>query len=134
MFSLCCAMKIPDLITCGTEITASSIACAKRAAQQFQLADRCSFFTLPADRFYRKQKKVRLLLVDPPRAGFDPKLMQDILKNPPEFMLYVSCGPDTLQRDLKKLLSSGARILHSRLFDMFPATAHFESLTVLSWR
>ena len=134
MFSLCCAMKIPDLTTCGTEITASSIDCAKRAAQQFNLAGRCSFFDLPADKFYRKQKKVRLLLVDPPRAGLDPKLMQAILKNPPEFMLYVSCGPDTLQRDLKKLLSSGARILHSQLFDMFPATAHFESLTVLSWR
>lgn len=131
MFSLCAAMKIPGLTTTGAEITARSIVCAQKAAKSFKLGGRCSFFCNDAAAFYRKQKKCRLLLVDPPRSGLDAKLLNAIVKNPPEYMIYVSCGPDTLQRDLKKLISSGAQVLSSQLFDMFPCTAHFESVTLL---
>ena len=133
MFSLCAAMKIPGLTTCGAEITARSIICARKAAKNFKLGSRCSFFNSDAAKFYRTRKNCRLLLVDPPRSGLDPKLLNSIAKNPPEYMIYVSCGPDTLQRDLKKLASSGAKVLSSQLFDMFPCTAHFESVTLLRW-
>ena len=131
MFSLCAAMKIPGLTTCGAEITARSITCARKAAKNFKLSGRCSFLNSEAAKFYRTRKNCRLLLVDPPRSGLDPKLLSSIVKNPPEFMIYVSCGPDTLQRDLKKLSSSGLKVLSTQLFDMFPCTSHFESVTFL---
>lgn len=133
MFSLCAALRIGDLVTGGAEITESSVLCARRAAKLFKLSARCHFTCGSAAGFYRKQKKVSLLLVDPPRAGLDGKLLNAIIKEPPERMIYVSCGPDTLQRDIKKLVSAGARVLSTRLFDMFPATAHFESVTLLAW-
>lgn len=133
MFSLCAAMKIPGLTTAGAEITARSIVCAQKAVKNFKLGGRCSFFCSDAAKFYRRQKKCRLLLVDPPRSGLDPKLLNSIVKNPPEYMIYVSCGPDTLQRDLKKLCTAGAQVISSQLFDMFPCTAHFESVTFLRW-
>lgn len=133
MFSLCAAMKIPGLTSTGAEITERSIICARKAAKILKLNGRCTFFADDAARFYRRQKKCRLLLVDPPRSGLDPKLLAAVIKNPPEYMIYVSCGPDTLQRDLKKLTSAGAQAVSSQLFDMFPGTAHFESVTLLRW-
>ena len=133
MFSLCAASKIPGLVTAGAEITAASIVCAQRAAKAMKLSKTCSFVCSDAAKFYKKQKKCRLLLVDPPRSGLDKKLLENILRNPPEHLIYVSCGPDTLQRDIQKLSSSGARVLSAQLFDMFPCTAHFESLCHLAW-
>ena len=131
MFSLCSAMKIPGLNTIGAEITPRSIICARKAAKNFKLSGRCSFVNSEAAKFYRTRKNCSLLLVDPPRSGLDSKLLSSIVKNPPEYMIYVSCGPDTLQRDLKKLSSSGLEVLSSQLFDMFPCTSHFESVTFL---
>ena len=131
VFSLCAAMRLPELRTAGAEITASSIFCARKAAEAFGLAARCRFFHRDAATFYRERKKVPLLLVDPPRSGLDRALTKEITRRPPETMIYVSCAPDTLQRDLKILAASGMQVVSSRLFNMFPCTAHFESLTLL---
>jgi tRNA/tmRNA/rRNA uracil-C5-methylase (TrmA/RlmC/RlmD family) len=72
-----------------------------------------------------------LLIVDPPRAGLGRNLVGAILGNPPERLLYVSCAPDTLARDLVGLREGGYRVERAQLFDMFPRTAHFESVTAL---
>ena len=133
VFSLCAAEKIPGLRTAGAEITASSVVCARRAAEERGLASRCRFFHRDAASFYRERKKVSLLLADPPRGGLDKRLFGEIVRRPPKVMIYVSCAPDTLQRDIKLLSVSGAKIVSTRLFNMFPATAHFESLTLLRW-
>ena len=133
IFSLCAAQKISGLTTVGAEITANSISCAKQAAKRFKLQNRCRFFNADAAAFYSRENAVPLLLVDPPRSGLDKKLLNRICSKPPRYMIYVSCGPDTLQRDIKKLASSGAKVLSARMFDMFPVTAHFESVTFLKW-
>lgn len=82
----------------------------------------------------RKEKPERvLLLVDPPRTGLAPDLCRKINQSGLRRMIYVSCGPDTLSRDLK-ILESGDRPWHvvsTRLVDLFPSTAHFESITML---
>lgn len=72
-----------------------------------------------------------LLIVDPPRSGLGKKVL-DIIKNC-GFMgiIYVSCSPDTLQRDLQDLTRTGYRVISAEMLDMFPRTAHFESLVVL---
>ena len=72
-------------------------------------------------------------LVDPPRAGLDPRVVRALLARRPRLLLYVSCAPDTLARDLRLLCApgSGYALRSARLFDMFPRTAHFETLCVL---
>ncbi len=72
-----------------------------------------------------------LILADPPRTGLDDAARHALARAKADAFLYVSCGPDTLQRDLREFVSCGWKIASSRLFDLFPATAHFESMTLL---
>ncbi len=71
------------------------------------------------------------LIVDPPRNGLGRDLVRDILQHPPRYLLYISCAPDTMARDVAWLGEGGYRPERSQLFDMFPRTTHFESLTIL---
>ncbi|MEO5368012.1 MAG: TRAM domain-containing protein [Magnetococcus sp. WYHC-3] len=66
------------------------------------------------------------VIVDPPRQGLEPEVVQALATAKPPRIGYVSCDPATLARDLKILLPAGYRICAARLFDMFPRTAHFE--------
>lgn len=73
-----------------------------------------------------------LVVVDPPRTGCQAQVLQTLLENRPVRVLYVSCNPSTLARDLKALTSTGVYSLeHLGLFDMFPRTAHFETAVLL---
>lgn len=69
------------------------------------------------------------ILVDPPRSGLGRALVQGILRHRPARILYVSCAPDTMARDAAWLMEGGYAVLNTQLFDLFPRTAHFESLT-----
>ncbi|MEI6564484.1 MAG: 50S ribosomal protein L11 methyltransferase [bacterium] len=71
------------------------------------------------------------LIVDPPRAGMGRAMVRDILTQRPARILYISCAPDTMARDVAWLKEGGYQVHSSQLFDMFPRTAHFESLTEL---
>lgn len=71
-----------------------------------------------------------LLIVNPPRAGLGPEIVRTILAEPPEHMIYVSCDPATLARDLAELKSRYA-ISDLRCFDLFPQTAHVETVVDL---
>ena len=70
-----------------------------------------------------------VLVVDPPRAGLHPKLIDDILTFSPQRIVYVSCNPSTLARDLKLLCAEGRyEITSVQPVDMFPHTAHIETV------
>ena len=71
------------------------------------------------------------ILVDPPRDGLAPEIVQALATRGTRRLFYVSCDPATLARDLAVLSQSGYHILRCQLFDMFPRTAHFESLVEL---
>ena len=77
-----------------------------------------------------KDKKDYVLVVDPPRAGLDKTVIDTILKNPPERIVYVSCSPATLTRDIA-LLKDAFHLDGVTLYDMFPQTPHVETLCVL---
>jgi 23S rRNA (uracil1939-C5)-methyltransferase len=70
------------------------------------------------------------VLLDPPRRGCDPALLESLLKTKPPVIVYVSCDPSTLARDLK-ILGSGYRLVRSRAVDLFPQTYHMESVSLL---
>jgi 23S rRNA (uracil1939-C5)-methyltransferase len=67
-----------------------------------------------------------LLLLDPPRVGLDAKLRECVARAGPERVVYVSCDPATLARDLREILAGGYRLGHLRAFDLFPQTPHVE--------
>ena len=73
-----------------------------------------------------------VVVVDPPRSGCDEKVIAAMLKTVPERIVYVSCNPATLARDIKLLAEGGYTPLEARPFDMFPQTGHVETVVLLS--
>ncbi|MBQ7136847.1 MAG: 23S rRNA (uracil(1939)-C(5))-methyltransferase RlmD [Bacilli bacterium] len=76
-------------------------------------------------------KNVDLIIVDPPRSGLDKKSINNILKINPKEIIYISCDPNTLLRDLK-LLSENYNIDDVLVADMFPNTYHVETIVYLA--
>ena len=74
-----------------------------------------------------------MVVLDPPRTGAY-SVIKDLLGIRPRHVLYVSCDPATLTRDLQPLLHNGYDLCWSRAFDLFPQTFHIESLTLLKAR
>lgn len=78
-------------------------------------------------------RDVEIVVCDPPRKGLDPRLVQALADSPIRKVIYLSCNPATLARDLKAL-GSAYEISRLRIFDFFPHTPHIETLAVLSGR
>jgi len=76
-------------------------------------------------------KPVDLVVLDPPRAGLNVKARQALIDLKPQEIIYISCDPSTLARDLKHLIEAGYELENIHAFDMFPQTAHVETMTVL---
>lgn len=72
-----------------------------------------------------------VIVVDPPRKGCDPRLLETIVQMQPEKVVYVSCNPSTLARDLQVLEEGGYRTVEVQPVDMFPHTVHVESVAML---
>lgn len=72
-----------------------------------------------------------VVFVDPPRKGCDEKLLNTIIEMKAKKVVYISCNPATLARDLKVLTNSGYEIKEVQPVDMFPQTSHVETVTLL---
>ncbi|HGC8096143.1 TPA: 23S rRNA (uracil(1939)-C(5))-methyltransferase RlmD [Streptococcus agalactiae] len=81
-------------------------------------------------RWYSEGFRANALIVDPPRTGLDDKLLNTILKMPPEKMVYVSCNTSTLARDLVTL-TKVYHVHYIQSVDMFPYTARTEAVVKL---
>ncbi len=73
-----------------------------------------------------------VIVVDPPRKGLEQAVMDTMLAMAPRRIVYVSCNPSTLARDLKYLLAGGYRLKKVRCCDMFPHSGHVETVVQLS--
>jgi 23S rRNA (uracil1939-C5)-methyltransferase len=74
-----------------------------------------------------------VVVLDPPRKGVDPRVVKGLVEDPVPLVLYLSCNPTTLARDLKGLV--GAYVLADlRVYDFFPHTPHIEALAILEAR
>jgi 23S rRNA (uracil1939-C5)-methyltransferase len=82
---------------------------------------------------YRVSKKFDVIVVDPPRPGLTSEVVKKIMDNPSDSIVYVSCNPATLARDLRKLKEKyDLQSVHQ--IDFFPNTFHIESISFLNIR
>ena len=91
-----------------------------------------SFICEDAGKALKKiQENVDTLIVDPPRTGLDTTMKEAILEKQPEQIVYISCNPSTLAKDLKQLQRVYA-LKSVQPFDMFSQTQHVETVCLLS--
>lgn len=121
----------------GIEIVKESIENAKRNAIINNL-ENTSFFCGDAKEQVEKLKKSGyspdVIFTDPPRSGMDDKTIDIITGMSPYRIVYVSCDPATMSRDLKKMSAKGYEVKKISAFDMFPRTEHVETVCILSKR
>ena len=117
----------------GLEVNPEAVAKARRNAELNGLAERCSFQACDvADALAERLPEADLLFLDPPRRGLDPSVVETIAAKPPERVLYLSCDPASLARDLAPLVTGGTYTMQKvQPFDFFPHTTHVETLAVL---
>ena len=82
--------------------------------------------------FACNEARTDVVVVDPPRKGCDETLLRTITEMAPERIVYVSCDPATLARDLKWLCAEGYELKRVRGVDMFPMTGHVECVVLMS--
>ena len=127
-----CASKYCKKVT-GVEIVREAIIDAKKNAKlnnitnaEFLLGDAGEVF----EKLTAQGEKYSMVFVDPPRKGLDQKFINTLLRLKPEKVVYVSCEPETLARDVK-LLSEKYKINTVQPVDMFPMTFHVETVACL---
>jgi len=117
----------------GMDIIPEGIEDAKKNAKKHGV-ENAHYFTGKAEELMPKWVKEGwqpdVVVVDPPRTGCDSKFLETILKVNPKKFVYVSCNPSTLAKDLQ-VLSSKYKVEYLQPVDMFPQTAHVESVTQL---
>mgnify|MGYP005917145049 CR=1 FL=1 len=79
----------------------------------------------------QKGEKADVVIMDPPRTGSDEAFLSSVVKLSPERVVYVSCGPETLARDLKYLTKHGYTVKRATPYDCFPYTEHIETVVLL---
>lgn len=77
-------------------------------------------------------KKIDVVIMDPPRAGSDEKFLSSLVKLSPEKVVYVSCNPQTQERDLRYMIKNGYKVMEIQPVDMFPQTVHVECCVLLN--
>lgn len=118
----------------GAEIVPQAIADAKENAQRNGISN-AEFFCGDAGAVAKKLGaegvRAQVICVDPPRKGLAPEVPAILAEMDPERIVYVSCDPATLARDVKRLGELGYRLVKAQTVDLFPRTAHVESVILM---
>ncbi len=119
------------------EIVAAAIADAQINCQLNQI-ENCEFIAgelrhtiSQTDELLEKFGQPSVVIVDPPRSGMHPEIPGKITALQPEKIIYVSCNPATLARDLKKFCEKDYQLVLLQPLDLFPHTAHCETVALL---
>ena len=85
-----------------------------------------------AQELARRGLRPDVICVDPPRKGISPEVVEAIVQMAPQRVVYVSCDPATLGRDVKRLREGGYLLQQAEAVDLFPRTGHVETVCLLS--
>lgn len=131
--TLCLAQKAKSVI--GVEVIDAAIENAKANAAKNGI-ENARFFCADAGQAAKKLAaegtKPDVIVVDPPRKGISADVIEAICEMSPQKVVYVSCDPATLARDVKLLCEKGYRLTHAEAVDLFPRCAHIESIVRLT--
>jgi len=123
---------------CGVEIVSQAIEDAKQNAKLNNITN-AEFFVGAAEdvvptQYEKSGGRLRadVVTLDPPRKGCDEKLLDTVVKMAPSRIVYVSCDPGTLARDVKVLTDKGYEVKRVRACDMFGGSFHVETVVLLS--
>ena len=99
-------------------------------------AENTEFYNADAGEFLAdaasSNEKYDVVIMDPPRSGSTVKFLKSVVKLAPKTVVYVSCNPETLARDLMFLVRNGYKVKKIQPVDMFPHTNHVETVVLLS--
>ena len=119
----------------GAEIVPEAVQNAKENAQRNGIENAeflCADAGEAAKLLAQRGVKAGTVMVDPPRKGLSPDVIEVIAKMSPKRVVYVSCDPATLARDLKLFCEKGYSPAEAAAVDMFPRTSHVETCVLLS--
>ncbi|WP_296113256.1 23S rRNA (uracil(1939)-C(5))-methyltransferase RlmD [uncultured Anaerococcus sp.] len=125
------AINDDDLV--GVEMNKNAIKDAKINAEINKLKN-YKFIAKNAkyiDEKFIKREKIDSLIVDPPRAGLDKDLIKSIGKSGLKEIIYISCNPQTLARDIRRFEKQGYKLYEIKGVDMFPQTMHVETIALI---
>ncbi|WP_075983380.1 23S rRNA (uracil(1939)-C(5))-methyltransferase RlmD [Bacillus massilinigeriensis] len=118
----------------GVEVVPEAIEDAKRNAELNGITN-ADFAVGEAEvvipKWYEEGNQAEVLVVDPPRKGCDEALLNTIIEMKPKKVVYVSCNPATLARDLRILEDGGYKTVEVQPVDMFPCTTHVECVVLI---
>lgn len=118
----------------GVELNADAVKDAKFNAKRNNIKN-IDFYTADAGEFMVEMAKVGegadVVIMDPPRAGSDKRFMDSVVTLSPKRVVYVSCNPETLARDLNYFIRKGYGVRRIQPVDMFPHTEHTECCVLL---
>jgi 23S rRNA (uracil1939-C5)-methyltransferase len=118
----------------GVEINKDAVKDAKENAKLNGI-ENIKFFTADAGKFMvdlaNNNEKIDTVIMDPARAGSDIPFLSSLVKLSPEKVVYVSCNPETLARDLMYLSKNGYKVRKIQPVDMFPHTDHVECVCLI---
>ena len=119
----------------GVELNADAVKDAVANAKRNNM-DNIRFYCDDAGRFMTRMaangQKADVVFMDPPRSGSDEAFLNCVAKLSPKKIVYISCGPDTLARDLGVLKKKGYKVEKMVGVDLFPMTGHVETVVLLS--
>ncbi|HEX8918937.1 MAG TPA: methyltransferase, partial [Chloroflexota bacterium] len=113
------------------ELDACAVEAARATASDWGLHN-VEFVSRHAERTLSRETGFDLVIVDPPRSGLGEPVLVALQSSRPRLILYLSCSPASLSRDLAVLSASGYRVESLEIFDFYPQTYHVESLSILS--
>ena len=128
------ARRHPHLHITGVDSSSDNISIARMNAATEKLCN-VQFKQAKVEKVITRMPiQNNVCIVDPPRAGLDSSVTTALCNNRVSELLYISCHPATLARDLKQLVASGYEIMKIQPLDMFPQTAHLECFVHLQNR
>lgn len=115
----------------GIELVEEAVMSARENAELNGLKN-CTFIAGDVSKKLKEIKEMPdVVIVDPPRSGINPKALEDIIKFNPQKVVYVSCNPESLARDLKIFSEGGYKVDKVKCVDMFPHTYHVETVVLI---